>query len=408
MSLQSPTKKEIYLAILVASLGYFVDVYDLILFSVVRISSLQDLSVPNDQMLSIGVYLLNLQLAGMFIGGFIWGILADKRGRISVLLGSIALYSIANILNGFVTSVPQYAVCRFIAGVGLAGELGAGITLICEMLPKEIRTLGTMIISAMGMLGGVAAALFGDMLEWRSSYILGGVLGIVLLLMRFRLRESPIFEKEGSLSARLGDIRLLFESGERFMRYIACTLVGTPIWFIIGIVATFAPEIGKALNVQETISAGQFLLCAYVGSTIGNIISSLCSHYFENRKKVIMCFLFCLMAILSSFLLSYGVSSTVIYMFAAGLGITKGYWSLMLSNAAEQFGTNLRATVTTTVPNVVRASAIPLIMSFGWLKEGLGVISATWVIGFISIAVAFVSVLTLKESFSHDLDFLEE
>lgn len=408
MSITAPTKKEIVIAILVASLGYFVDVYDLILFSVVRVSSLRDLAIPEDQLLSVGVYLLNMQLAGMLLGGFLWGILADKRGRMKVLLGSIALYSIANILNGFVTSIPQYAFCRFIAGIGLAGELGAGVTLICEMLPKQSRTLGTTIISTMGMLGGTMAALFGDKLPWHASYILGGALGIVLLMMRLRVRESPMFKTQAPANMRLGDLRLLVESPKRLLRYIACTLIGTPIWFILAVVATFAPEISEALNVQEPVSAGNFLLFSYIGSLAGNGIASWSGHYFQSHKKSIIYFLIYFLAILTAFLLSSGVSSTVIYAFACAIGIVKGYWPLTLANAAEQFGTNLRATVTTTISNVVRACAIPLTLSFAALKEEVGVVSAAWLVGFVSIAIAFISALSLKNSYSEDLDFLEE
>lgn len=402
------TSKEVYLAILIASLGYFVDVYDLILFSVVRVASLRDLAVPEDQLLSVGVFLLNVQLVGMLLGGFLWGILADKRGRLSVLLGSIALYSVANLLNGFINSIPQYALCRFFAGLGLAGELGTGVTLVCEMLPKRIRTLGTMIISSMGMLGGFFAALFGDKLQWHHSYILGGMLGLILLVMRFRMRESPLFKKEETTPARLGDVRLLVESPKRFLRYVLCILIGIPVWFILGIVATFSPELGKALNTQEPINAGTFILFVYLGSAIGSIIGSLASHYFQSHRKVILFFL--LMTLIVTFLLlsANEATVTIIYIYAALLGSTKGLWPLMLANEAEQFGTNMRATVTTTVPNIVRASALPLSLLFLWLQSHLGFISAMGAVGITSIALAFIGVLSLKESFSKDLDFLEE
>src|SRR5882762_615963 len=111
--------------VIVAALGYFVDIYDLLLFSIVRRPSLSALGVPDEELFGQGEFLLQVQMGGLLLGGLIWGIMGDKRGRLSVLFGSILMYSLANIGNGFVTNVTQYAALRFIAGLGLAGELGA-------------------------------------------------------------------------------------------------------------------------------------------------------------------------------------------------------------------------------------------------------------------------------------------
>src|SRR6187402_2881858 len=182
--------------VIVAALGYFVDIYDLLLFGIVRKASLTDLGIIGDANRDAGEFLISMQMYGMLLGGIFWGILGDKKGRLSVLFGSIITYSIANIANGMVHSVEAYAFWRLIAGVGLAGELGAGITLVAETLPKNKRGYGTMIVASVGLTGAVVANLvyqiFGD---WRLCYYAGGVLGLLLLFLRVSVRESGLYKQ---------------------------------------------------------------------------------------------------------------------------------------------------------------------------------------------------------------------
>ena len=172
-----------------------VDMYDLFLFSINRVSSLKSLHISGEQLLADGIMLLNLQMAGMLIGGIFWGIMGDKKGRLSVLFGSILIYSIANIGNGFVTTVTQYAVLRFIAGFGLAGELGAGITLVTEILPKERRGYGTTLVATVGIMGALLAYFVSHLFDWRTAYFIGGGLGLILMILRVRVFESGMFMK---------------------------------------------------------------------------------------------------------------------------------------------------------------------------------------------------------------------
>ena len=240
-------------AILIAALGYFVDIYDLVLFSIVRVKSLKGIGVPDGDLLSQGVLLLNMQMIGMLLGGILWGIWGDKRGRLSVLLGSIFLYSAANIANGFVTNVPAYAVLRFIAGIGLAGELGAGITLVSEAMPKELRAYGTIVVSIVGVLGAVVAAMVGDLFDWRISYFVGGAMGIVLLLLRIKASESGMFGAIKAQTVKRGALSLIFKSWPNTLKYFNCILIGIPLWFVVGILITFSPEFGKALRMAEIV-----------------------------------------------------------------------------------------------------------------------------------------------------------
>lgn len=244
------------LSVLVAALGYFVDIYDLILFSIVRVSSLTDIGVPADQLLTKGVLLLNMQMAGMLIGGIAWGVLGDKRGRLSVLFGSILMYSVANILNAFVHDVPTYAVLRLLAGIGLAGELGAGITLVSEIMPRETRGYATALVAAVGICGAVVAALVGDFFEWRTAYIVGGVMGIALLLLRIGVHESGMFQQVKAEPHARGRFLQLFATRERATRYLSIIIIGVPIWYVVGILITFSPEFGRAMGFADIPRAG--------------------------------------------------------------------------------------------------------------------------------------------------------
>lgn len=403
--------RHVIAAVTVAALGYFVDVYDLILFSVVRKASLASIGVPDADMLATGVYILNMQMAGMLIGGLVWGVIGDKKGRLSVLFGSILMYSAANIANGFVEGVQAYAIIRFLAGVGLAGELGAGITLVSELLPKHSRGYSTTIIATVGVMGGAAAALVGDAFDWRTSYMIGGGLGIALLLLRISVRESGMFADTRQRNVRRGDFTMLFLSGERLLRYVNSILVGLPTWYVFGILITFSPEFGKAFGMPtgELPSAGKAVMYAYFGLIAGDLASGLLSQMLGSRKKVLALFLV-LTAITSAWFLALSQPSlTYVYVVCGLLGVAVGYWAVYVTTAAEQFGTNLRATVATTVPNFVRGAVVPITTAFTVLQSrmGFGIVASAVIVGAVCSAVSFASLAMLKETFGRDLNFVE-
>lgn len=394
-------------AVIVAALGYFVDIYDLILFSVVRVQSLTDLGVAAADNLDKGVLLINMQMAGMLIGGILWGILGDKRGRLTVLFGSILLYSLANIANGFVQTIEQYALLRFIAGVGLAGELGAGVTLVSEVLPKEKRGLGTMIVATVGVSGALLAFWVGDFFGWRNAYFIGGGLGLLLLFLRVSVYESGMFKNLKDASVTRGDFFSLFTNRSRFKKYLMCILVGIPLWYVIGILITFSPEFGKALGVQGEVSAGKAVFYSYFGLIFGDFLSGYLSQILKSRNKVMVIFLISSALMIAVYFLSQGIELSIFYFVCFGLGITSGFWAVFVTIAAEQFGTNLRATVATTVPNFVRGSVVPMTLAFNAMRPGLGLQTSAIILAAITIALALFSVSQLKESFGKDLDYYE-
>jgi MFS family permease len=401
------TKRSTLLAILVAALGYFVDVYDLILFSVIRVASLRDLGVAEADILSTGIALLNWQMAGLLLGGFLWGMLGDKRGRISVLFGSIILYSIGNILNGFVTSIAQYEALRFITGIGLAGELGAGITLVSELVSPKNRGYATTFVAFVGIFGAVAAALTADLFYWRTAYFIGGGLGLSLLLLRIAVAESSLFDRIKSQTHQRGDLKLLFSSWERIKRLVSCIAVGVPIWYSVGILVTFSPEIGAAMGMEIPPAAGRAVLFGYIGLGLGDLFSGLLSQKLKSRRQAIGVFLI-ISAIITAIVLSKtGMSQNEFYFWITLLGIGGGYWAVFITSAAEQFGTNLRATVATAVPNLVRASVIPATMLLRYLEEDFGIITSALIVGAICLLISVIALMTLKESYGQDLDFIE-
>ena len=394
--------------IIVTALGYFVDIYDLILFSIVRVQSLTSLGVAADQLMNVGVYLINAQMIGMLIGGVIWGIMGDKKGRLTVLFGSILVYSIANIANAYVQDIQTYAIIRFIAGIGLAGELGAGITLVTESMSKEKRGYGTMIVASIGLMGAVFAAFITDHFEWRTAYLIGGVLGFLLLLMRVSVTESSMFTSAKKEAHQLADFKILFNNRTRFLNYLNCILIGLPVWFVVGILITFSPEIAKEIGITEPISVGKGILYCYLGTAIGDIGSGVLSQMLKSRKKVV--FLFLIMILLSStwFLYSGLSNAAALYQIAFVLGFSAGYWALFVTIASEQFGTNIRSTVTTTVPNFVRAAVVPLTLGFAFAKQTMGAINAAYLVGLISIGIALFAIFQIKETFGKDLDYIEK
>jgi MFS family permease len=393
--------------VLVAALGYMVDMYDLFLFSIVRVPSLKSINLAGDEVMKGGIMLLNLQMAGLLIGGIVWGILGDKRGRLSVLFGSILIYSLANIGNGFVTSLGAYAVLRFIAGFGLAGELGAGMTLVSEILPNRIRGYGATLVATMGVMGALLAYLVSYLFAWRASYFIGGGLGLVLMAMRIKVFESGIFMKLKEKNVKRGDIRMLFNNKKRLLKYVTSILIGMPIWFVIGILITFSPEIGKAMGVTEPIDAGKAVLFAFAGQVAGNIISGSLSQYLQSRKKVIFIFMSLSLIFVLLFLLGQVRQTTTLYILAACLGFSSGYWTLFITVAAELFGSNLRATVATTVPNFVRGTVIPLTALFILMKKYCGTIYGALVVGMLAYVLAIIALIYLEETFKKDINYVE-
>ena len=395
------------LPVLVAALGYLVDMYDLFLFSIVRVPSLRSLNLSGDSILKNGIMLLNLQMAGLLIGGIVWGIIGDKKGRLSVLFGSILIYSIANIANGFAANINQYAILRFVAGFGLAGELGAGITLVTEILPKRIRGYGTTLVATMGVLGALLAYLVSYVFNWRASYIIGGCLGLMLMIARIRVFESGIFLKLKEANTTRGDVRLLFNTKTRFIKYISSILIGMPIWFVTGILITFSPEFGQAMGLDQPVDAGKAVLFTFAAQVAGNIVSGSLSQYLQSRKKVILLFMLLSFVFVLVYLLVPFKHTTLFYLFCACLGFCSGYWTLFITVGAELFGSDLRATVATTVPNFVRGTVIPLTSLFALLRNYAGAIHGALIVGVFTYAVALVALVYLEETFKKDLNYTE-
>jgi putative MFS transporter len=402
-------KSNVALLVTVAALGYFVDIYDLIIFSIVRIKSFQDIGVPEELMRSKGEFVLNMQMGGLLLGGLIWGVIADKYGRIKVLFGSILMYSLANIYNGFVQDVNTYAIIRFIAGIGLAGELGAGITLVSESMPKNKRGYGTMIVAGVGVLGAILAYFVSEWFDWRTAYFVGGGMGLLLLLMRVGTFESGLFTKAATQDhVKKGSLKLLFASKERIVRYIYCLCIGLPIWFVVGVLVTQSPEIGKALGSPVLLSAGKGVLFTYLGISVGDFMAGLLAQWLKSRKKVV--FICQIMIMLTSiwYLTSEGITENKFMWLAFLMGLGVGYWATFVTIAAEQFGTNLRATVATTAPNFVRGALIPSTILYGFLVNQWGIITAAIVTLVLLSGIAIFALSQLKESFDKDLNYNEE
>ena len=395
------------LPVLVAALGYLVDMYDLFLFSVVRVPSLKALGTAPDRLLPDGIMLLNMQMAGLLLGGIFWGVLGDKRGRLSVLFGSILIYSLANIGNGFVTTLNQYALLRFVAGVGLAGELGAGITLVTEVLPRQIRGYGTTIVATMGVLGAIMAYFVADLFAWQNAYFIGGGLGLLLLVLRMNVFESPIFETLKQRQVKRGDLLMLFTNKTRFLKYLQCILVGLPIWFVVGILITFSPEFGQAMGISVPVVAGKAVMLAFSGQVFGDVASGLLSHRLRSRKRVIFGFILLSLIFVGVYLLAPLRDIDTFYLVCVFLGVANGYWALFVTIAAELFGTNLRATVATTVPNFVRGAVIPLTWLFVLGKAQVGFLYSALGIGLLTGILALVALSFMEETFGKDLNYVE-
>ncbi|WDF80991.1 MFS transporter [Mucilaginibacter sp. KACC 22773] len=399
------TRNMIFL-VLVASLGYFVDIYDLLVFSIVRISSLKDLGLNEQQITDKGQFIISVQMFGLLLGGIMWGIVGDKLGRIKVLFGSILLYSIANFANGLVHDVNTYAIVRFIAGIGLAGELGAGITLVSETLSKENRGYGTMMVAVIGLFGATAAyavAKFG----WRNAYFVGGGLGILLLLLRIGTFESGMFKNEKNSGAAKGNILILLTNWTRFKKYLFCILIGAPLWYVVGVLISFSDKFGIALGAKTLIKPGDGIFYSYIGIAVGDVVAGLLAQFTKSRKLTMATFLLLSLVSVHFYLSSKGITPEKFAVLSFFMGCTVGYWATFVTIASEQFGTNIRSTVTTTVPNFVRGLLIPIIMVFNLFKVHYGDITAGYIMMGLLTIISLLSLSQLKETFGKDLDYVE-
>lgn len=405
----SPLTGPVRLAVAVAALGYLVDIYDLILFSVVRTPSLLGIGVAQEDVLEVGVRLLNYQMTGMLVGGILWGVLGDKRGRLSVLFGSILMYSLANVANGFVTDVETYAWLRLIAGIGLAGELGAGVTLVAEMLPPQTRGIGTTIIAGVGICGAILAVVVSWYVPWNVAYWIGGVMGLLLLALRVGVLESGIFQRTKETNVARGNFFALFTDRRRATRYVSVILCGVPIWFTVGILVTLAGEIAgpEGLGMDPVPAVPTCVMMAYIGLAIGDFGSGWLSQRMQSRRRVLQGFLSLNVVAVAAYFTVGATSPVAFYVAVLLLGIANGYWAVFVTVAAEQFGTNLRATAATTAPNFVRGAVVPMSLAFLALEPALGVVGSALAVGAVVIAIAFVAILGIEETFGKTMDYVE-
>jgi MFS family permease len=405
------TKKQhgiISVPVIVAALGYFVDIYDLLLFSITRIEALQSM-IPANRVQIEGESILMWQMGGLLIGGVIWGIMGDRRGRLSVLFGSIILYSLANIANGFVEHVDQFKAVRFIAGLGLAGELGAGITLVSELISKEKRGIATSFVAGIGLTGAVVAFFMKENFPWRTCYFIGGGMGMLLLILRISVYESGMFREVRHMDVQRGNFFMLFSNGERFRRYVFSILIGLPTWFVIGVLVGFSKEFGEKFGIREPIDPGKAIMYAYAAISIGDVLIGFISQWFRSRKKALYLFYFITgVFMILFFTVQYGGTAEGMYWICAGLGFGTGFWAIFVTMGAEQFGTNLRATAATTIPNMVRGMLTVLIFPlFRFLRNETDYVTGAWIAAIIIMAITVFSSVMTKETFGRDLNFVE-
>jgi putative MFS transporter len=399
------------IAVIVAALGYFVDIYDLLLFGIIRLPSLRSFGLSEEQVQSDGEMILQWQMWGLLLGGIIAGIIGDKKGRLSVLFGSIILYSLANIANGFVETVDQYKWIRFIAGLGLAGELGAGITLVSELTSKEKRGIATSMVAGIGLTGAVVAFIMKENFHWRTCYFIGGGLGLLLLILRISVFESGMFSAVKKMDVQRGNFLMLFNNADRLKRYICSILIGLPTWFVIGILVAFSNDFGKAFGIREAIDPGKAIMFAYAAISAGDILIGFVSQWFRSRKKALYLFYaITVFFMVLFFTVQWNGSAAKMYWICAGLGFGTGFWAIFVTMGAEQFGTNIRATAATTIPNMVRGMlAIFIIPLFQGLRniEGVGYVNGGIYAAIIIMIITIIASLFLKDTFGKDLDFIE-
>jgi MFS transporter, putative metabolite:H+ symporter len=395
------------IAVIVAALGYFVDIYDLLLFSIIRKPSLTALGLSPDLVVTKGELIIGIQMAGLMIGGIIWGVMGDKKGRLSVLFGSIILYSLANILNGFVQNVNQYALVRFITGLGLAGELGAGITLVSELLPKEKRGIGTSLVAGIGLTGAVVAYFVSREFDWRICYYIGGGLGLLLLTLRVSVFESGMFHHVKQLAVSKGNFLLFFSNRRRFKKYMLSILIGLPTWYVIGVLVSFSDKFAEEFGIIEKVSPGKAVMYAYAAIAIGDVLIGLVSQWLKSRKKALYIFYAITAIFILLFFLQHKGSAAQMYIICAGLGFGTGFWAIFVTMGAEQFGTNLRATAATTIPNMVRGALPLILLLFNGIRSGTDYVTGGWITGLIVMVISVIAIIMIEETFGKDLNYVE-
>jgi MFS transporter, putative metabolite:H+ symporter len=396
------------LPVLVAALGYFVDIYDLLMFSIIWKPSLTDLGVAASALPHIGENIISIQMIGLLLGGILWGVMGDKRGRLSVLFGSIIIYSLANIANGLVQNETQYALVRFIAGLGLAGELGAGITLVSESVSKEKRGIATSLVAGIGLTGAVAAYYIKQSFEWRTCYFIGGGLGLLLLLLRVSVFESGMFKSLQHQTVSKGNFFMLFQKGERLKKYVCAVFIGLPTWYVIGVLVTFSPVFATEFGFSEAIDSGKAIMFAYVGISIADVLAGLVSQGLRSRKKAMAVFYTLTIAAIATFFVTKGGGSPAgLYLICGSLGFATGFWAIFVTMGAEQFGTNLRATAATTVPNFVRGMLPLMILLCNFLRSKTDYVTGSWIGGIIIMIIAIISLINTKETFGKELNYVE-
>lgn len=394
--------------VLVAALGYFVDIYDLLLFQIVRVESLKDMGLTTALIKSEGEFIISIQMVGLLVGGIIWGIMGDKKGRLSVLFGSIVLYSIANIFNGFVQTPNQYALTRFVAGIGLAGELGAGITLVSELVSKEKRGLSTSLVAGIGLTGAVVAYFISQNFNWRYCYFIGGGLGFCLLLLRISVFESGMFSKVKQRDVQRGNFFMFFTNKRRFKKYMLAILIGLPTWYVIGILVAFSNDFGLAFGLSEEVLPKKSTMFAYVAIAVADVVVGLVSQWLKSRKKALFIFYFLSIISIIFYFTQQNGTAAGMYVICAALGFSTGFWAIFVTMAAEQFGTNLRATAATTVPNMVRGVLPIIILLFRGLQSVTGnYVTAGWITGAVVMAISLVAAWFTEETFGKDLNYVE-
>ena len=401
------------LPVIVGALGFFVDIYDLLLFSIVRRSSFTELGIAESELKNIGEKIISWQMIGLTIGGILWGILGDKKGRKQVLFGSIILYSSATIANGFVTNIDQYTWLRFIAGLGLAGELGASITLTSELLPKEKRGIAAAIIATSGVLGTIAAYFVHNLSgeDWRLCYFIGGGMGIALLFLRVKGLNSRLYDAVKNANVRMGNFWMLLNNRERFFRYLKAIMIGLPVWYVIGILIGFSDEFARQFQIKN-FDQPKALMLQYVALAFGDLGAGFFSNYIKSRKKTLLIYYSILSIFIALFfILRGGGSAFYMYGLCMGLGFGSGISVLYITMSAEQFGTNLRATAAISIPNLVRGFLPLMILLFKYLRSDKvfhNYVTAAWVTGVCVVVIGFISVLKTKETFGKDMDFIEQ
>ena len=406
--MEKKTSSVFGLAVIVAALGYFVDIYDLLLFSIIRIPSLQSLGLDAAAISKDGLRIINIQMLGLLAGGIFWGILGDKKGRLNVLYASIILYSLGNIANGFVHTVNQYATVRFITGFGLAGELGAGITLVSELLSKEKRGIGTSLVAGIGLTGAVFAFFIKQHFEWRTCYFIGGGLGFLLLFLRVGVLESGMFKSVQQSDASRGNFLMLFTNGRRLKKYLTAIFIGLPTWYVIGILITFSKEFGVKMNIQGVVDPGKAVMFAYAGISIGDVVIGFISQWMKSRKNAVYLFYGLSIIGIALFFNLNGQPVGSLYAVAALLGFATGFWAIFVTMAAEQFGTNIRATVATTVPNMVRGSLNLVSLLFVSMQASQGYLKSGWITGIVVMVIGIVSLVFTEETFGKELNYVEQ